>query len=207
MPIHIKNCGLTTPATIFGAAETGAQFAGFVHYEKSPRHLPLEAIAKLVTIARQKMKTVVVLVDPNNGLLATIAQHIQPDFIQVHHVLSPARISEIATLGQAPVITGISVRDKNDLGYAAMLEGPSAYLLFDAKEPGSGVPFDWQLLRGLSLAKPWFLAGGLNAQNVAHAIHTARAPMVDVSSGIEEKPGVKSLEKIAAFNRAVIEAQ
>jgi len=83
-------------------------------------------------------------------------------------------------------------------------------LLFDAyhelQAGGAGVAFDWSLLNGMSVKKPWFLAGGLTADNVADAIRTTRAPMVDVSSGIETEPGIKSEEKIAAFNTAVLSA-
>ncbi len=66
--------------------------------------------------------------------------------------------------------------------------------------------FDWSLLQDVQFQKPWFLAGGLNAANVAEAIRITGAPMVDVSSGIETTPGRKSAEKIAAFNAAVLNA-
>ena len=204
MTTKIKNCGLSTSASILRAVETGASFAGFVHYEKSPRHVSLEAMAKLVTVARPKLKTVAVLVDPSDELLARIANDVKPHYFQVHNVLSPVRVAEITQKFGLPVITAISVRDRNDLGYASMLEAPSAHLLFDAKEPGSGQAFDWTMLHGVKMQKPWFLAGGLNAENVGDAIRISHAPMVDVSSGLEEKAGVKSLEKIAAFNKAVL---
>ena len=92
-------------------------------------------------------------------------------------------------------------------GAGAVLEEISAHLLFDAKSPGSGKPFDWQLLKHQPFTKSWFLAGGLTPENVADAIRITGAPMVEVSSGIESAPGEKSLEKIAAFNAAVLNAK
>jgi phosphoribosylanthranilate isomerase len=78
--------------------------------------------------------------------------------------------------------------------------------LFDAKAPGGaprpgghGAPFDWQLLRRRSFSRPWLLAGGLTPGNVARAIASAEAPGVDVSSGVETAPGVKSAQLIADF--------
>ncbi len=119
--------------------------------------------------------------------------------------------SQLEAIGQRyriPIISAISVRDASDLTLASLLEEISAHVLFDAKTPGSGKPFDWRLLKNLPLKKKWFLAGGLTPENVAEAIRITHAPMVDVSSGIEDQPGSgnKSLEKIASFNAAVLNA-
>ena len=87
-----------------------------------------------------------------------------------------------------------------------MYEQAADMLLFDAKAPGGadrpgghGAAFDWRLLAGRRFTRPWLLAGGLDAENVARAIRTAEAPGVDVSSGVESAPGVKDAEKIRAF--------
>jgi phosphoribosylanthranilate isomerase len=207
VPPRIKNCGLSTPESIDQAANTGASFVGFVHHAKSPRHLELPAMAALIAHTRKhtQLKTVAVLVDPDDALLTSITREVEPDFIQLHDVGSPSRITDIREQWAASIITAISVRGPADLASVELLDAVSAHLLFDAKSPGSGQPFDWSLLTHIKPRKPWFLAGGLTPENVAEAIRITRAPMVDVSSGIESAPGQKSLEKIAAFNRAVLQ--
>ena len=205
MPL-IKNCGLKTPEAIVCAVSTGASFIGFVHHEASLRHLSAEEIAVLFSHVPTGIAKVIVLVDPTDTMLAALPK---PDFWQVHGTSDPVRIQTIHRSTGIPVITGIRVRTPADLNDVADLEAVSAHLLFDAYHPlemgGSGLTFDWDLLRGLPLQKPWFLAGGLTATNVQEALRATHAPMVDVSSGLEDVPGIKSLEKIAKFNDAVLQ--
>jgi phosphoribosylanthranilate isomerase len=85
--------------------------------------------------------------------------------------------------------------------------------MFDAKPPkdatrpgGNAVAFDWNLIAGETWEKPWVLAGGLTPENVAEAIRVSSAPMVDVSSGVEDGPGIKNVEEIRAFIEAVTAA-
>ena len=203
MPTRIKNCGLKSSQAIDEAIRTGAHFAGFVHHAPSPRHVDLETLTALIAHARGRIKTVAVLQAPTQAQLWEITNLAKPDYLQLHHV--PAdHIQAILDDTGIPIISALSVRTESDLALAATLEEISDYLLFDAAQPGSGKRFDWHLLKNLALKKPWFLAGGLTAENVAEAIRATHAPMVDVSSGIESAPGVKSLEKIAAFNAAVM---
>lgn len=203
MTTLIKNCGLKTPEAIACASLTGAAFIGFVHYAPSPRHLLAEEIRALYAHVPPDSAKVAVLVNPDDALLTSLPA---PDYWQVHDVLDPGRIAQITAQTGIPVITGLRVRAAEDLQLTAALEEVSAHLLFDAPAPGSGKTFDWSLLKGLHFAKPWFLAGGLNPENVGDAIRATHAPAVDVSSGIEALPGEKSLEKIAAFNAAVLQA-
>lgn len=206
----IKNCGLKSEEAIHEAARTGASFVGFVHHLASPRHLEFDVMARLASQTPDTLKQVAVLVDPSFDLLDDMLQFVRPHYLQVHRVDDPARISKLQEYTGIPIITAISVRDRNALIAAEVLEDASAHVLFDAYHPhqegGVGEVFDWSLLRLVKLKKPWFLAGGLNAGNVRTAITLTAAPMVDVSSGIEDSPGNKSLEKIAAFNAAVLHA-
>lgn len=208
MPTRIKNCGLKSIEAIDQSIATGAGFVGFVYHPPSPRHLDIQTIATLVAHARPLAKTVAVMVDPADDLLNSITSIAKPDFLQLHAIENLNRIQHISNHYQLPVISAISVHSEADLFNLATMEEISTHLLFDAKEPGSGKPFDWRLLKNLPLKKRWFLAGGLNAENVAQAMQLTSAPMVDVSSGIEDPPGsgIKSLEKIAAFNKAVLQA-
>lgn len=203
---RIKNCGLSRVESIDCAITSGAAFAGFVHHEKSPRHVSLAQMAALCAHAASLIKTVAVLVNPADELLANIAANVKPHFFQLHQVADSARIQSIEARFGIPIITAISVKSPSDLTHIAAFEEISAHLLFDAPEAGSGQPIDWSLLKNLPLRKKWFLAGGLTAENVTEALRLTHAPMVDVSSGIEEPKGSgnKSLEKIARFNQAVL---
>jgi phosphoribosylanthranilate isomerase len=201
----IKNCGLKTPESVDCAINNGAGFVGFVHHEASPRHVSIADMTRLIAHSRGRAKTVAVLVNPSDALLAEVV-NANPDYIQIHGVESALRIQAIRAATGKPIISAVAVRTQADLTSALMFEEISDYLLFDAAHAGSGKAFDWSLLKNIPLKKRWFLAGGLTPENVTEAIRVTGAPMVDVSSGIEDSPGNKSLIKIAAFNAAVLHA-
>lgn len=208
-----KICGLTTPATLDAALDHGAAFVGAVIFDKSPRHLePLHA-ATLFDRARGRAKIVAVVVDPSDLLLTTLALSLRPDFVQLHGAETPARAAEIRGLTKAGIIKALPVRDAADLDAAGDWAGAADHLMFDARPPegadlpgGVGHAFDWSILSGHAFDRPWFLAGGLDPDNVTRAIRTTGAPLVDVSSGVESTPGVKEPARIAAFLKAVAEA-
>ena len=206
--ISIKNCGLKRPEEITHAAATGASFVGLVHHADSPRHLDITAMAALAAFIPQNVYCVVVLVNPEDALLDSILTHFRPDYWQIHGMRDAARIAAIKQRTGTQVISAISVSTAQDIIRGQELAATADMLLFDTKHEtlpgGSGETFDWGVLAGLSLPLPWFLAGGLTAENVARAMRVTGAQAVDVSSGIEDRPGEKSLEKIAAFNRAVL---
>jgi len=207
MNTAIKFCGLRDAQTIAYATTQGARFIGLVHHHASPRHLPLEAMKHLADSAPPSVKHVAVLVAPDDALLAELFQHYTPHYLQLHQLTDAKRIAEISGRFHVPVITAISIRSDEDLSGLVALEAVSAHILFDAKNFGSGQAFDWNILANKKPQKPWFLAGGLDPINVAEAIRVTGAPIVDVSSGIESAPGIKSPEKIAEFYRAVLEAR
>lgn len=208
-----KICGLTTPETLDAALDHGAAFVGAVIFEKSPRHLePLHA-ATLFDRARGRAKIVVVVVDPSDLLLTTLALSLRPDFIQLHGRETPARAVEVRRLTKAGIIKALPVREAADLDGAGDWTEAADHLMFDARPPegaslpgGVGHAFDWTLLAGRAFARPWFLAGGLDPDNVAQAISVTGAPLVDTSSGVESAPGVKEPARIAAFLSAVAKA-
>lgn len=210
MSARAKICGLTTPETLDAALAGGAAFVGAVIFPKSPRHIePLHA-ATLFERARGKAKVVAVTVDADDALLTEIALILKPDLIQLHGKETPERAAQVRTLTGGGVIRALSVRNAADIKAAGVWEPVVDHLMFDAKPPegsalpgGLGASFDWTLLGGRSFARPWFLAGGLDPDNVAGAIRTTGAPLVDVSSGVESAPGVKEPARIAAFLAAV----
>jgi phosphoribosylanthranilate isomerase len=204
-----KICGLTTPETLNAALAGGAAFVGAVIFPRSPRHIePLHA-ATLFERARGKAGIVAVTVDADDALLTEIALILKPDLIQLHGSETPERAARARMLTGAGIIRALSVRSAADIDAAVAWVPIVDHLMFDAKPPegsalpgGVGASFDWTLLAGRTFERPWFLAGGLNPGNVAAAIRTTGAPLVDVSSGVESAPGVKDPALIAAFLEA-----
>lgn len=206
----IKNCGLKHPAEIDAAATSGSDFIGFIHHDPSPRHVAREELRPLFMHVgtHPTLKSVAVLVNPGDDVLDGLMAEAQPDYFQLHDIDDVKRLSEIRSRYGIPVIAAIAIRSAEDLRHVGDVEMASDHVLFDAKSPGSGAPFDWSLLAGWKplTTKPWFLSGGLTVGNVGDALRLTRAPGVDVSSGIESARGVKSLEMIASFNAAVLNA-
>ena len=155
----------------------------------------------------------VLTVDADDAFIDIIRDQVRPSYIQAHGKESPARVAQIAARAQIPVIKAVALARRQDLGAAAAYEPVAQMLLFDAKPPkgadrpgGLGQAFDWQILKDFRSARPWMLAGGLDAGNVAEAIACCQPPNVDVSSGVESRSGVKAPGLIAEFITTVRDA-
>lgn len=210
MTTGAKICGLTTTETLEAALGGGAAFVGAVIFPKSPRHIEPAAAASLFAQARGRARIVAVVVNPDDDLLAEIASTLKPDLIQLHGSETPKRGEQVRALTRAGIIKALSIRTADDFAPAAAWASVADHLMFDAKPvegsvlPGGvGARFDWSLAAGRPFERPWFLAGGLEPQNVAEAVRISGAPLVDVSSGVESAPGVKDASRIAAFLEAV----
>jgi len=205
LPTLVKICGLSAPDTLMATIAAGADMAGFVFFEKSPRHIDLETARTLGLMAQGRIARVALTVDASDDALDEIADALAPEMLQLHGHESPERVSAVKTRFGLPVIKAIGVATASDIDAAKAYESVADVLLFDAKPApdaavpgGAGLSFDWDLLRNIS-AKNWMLSGGLDPQNVAEALRRTGAPAVDVSSGVERARGVKDAEKIAAF--------
>ena len=206
MSVKVKICGLNSRDGVDAALKAGADFAGLVFFERSPRHIRPEEARTLAAVMRGKVRIVTLLVDPSDSAVEQAVAAVGPDLIQLHGQESPGRVAAIATLAKRPVIKALAIAEAEDVARAHAYEEVADYLLFDAKanagatRPGGlGAAFDWQLLGGRSFKRPFGVAGGLSPENVARAIRIAVPSFVDASSGVELAPGVKSAEKIAAF--------
>ena len=208
MPTLVKICGLSSPETLLATIAAGADMAGFVFFEKSPRHIDLETARTLGALAQGRLSKVSLTVDAGDDALDEIVGALAPDMLQLHGAESPARVGAVKARFGLPVIKAIGVATAADLAAARAYEGVADVLLFDAKPApdaavpgGAGVSFDWDLLRNIN-TKNWMLSGGLDPENVAEALRRTGAPAVDVSSGVERARGVKDSERIAAFVQA-----
>jgi phosphoribosylanthranilate isomerase len=207
MSIAVKICGITSPDAIDAAV--GAVYGGLVFHPKSPRFVPLAQALGLAERMRGRLKIVALIADLDDDAIATLMKTVRPDFLQLHGAETAKRVAEIRSRFGVAVIKALPVADVSDLDVVSEYEKVSDMLMFDAKPPqgaerggGHGAAFDWKILSGRSFVKPWFLAGGLNPDNVARAIELSGARQVDVSSGVESAPGVKDAGRIAAFINA-----
>jgi len=203
--IIVKICGLSSPETLRAAIEAGADMAGFVFFEKSPRHIDLETARTLSLLAQGRIGKVALTVDADDAALDEIVDALAPDYLQLHGAETPARVRDVKARFGLPVIKAAGVATAADVAAASAYETLADIILFDAKPApnaavpgGAGVAFDWSLLRGVT-ANRWMLSGGLDPDNVAEAIRLTGAHAVDVSSGVERERGVKDAAKIAAF--------
>jgi phosphoribosylanthranilate isomerase len=206
VPVLTKICGLSTPDTLDAAIAGGASHVGFVHFPPSPRHLDLEQAAALRRHTPSHVKTVLLLVNAEPALVARTVDIVRPDIIQFHGNETPEWLKHIRGTGTVGVWKAFGTRDRAALERSANFTGAVDLLLFDAPAQalpgGNGTRIDWTLFTGHRHSVPWGLAGGLDPSNVAEAIRITGAPLVDVSSGVESAPGVKHVDKIAAFLKA-----
>jgi phosphoribosylanthranilate isomerase len=204
----VKICGIGSREALDAALAAGADMIGLVRFPRSPRHLGLEEGRALSARARGKALRVALVVDADDAALEGVVDAFDPDLLQLHGSETPERVAAIRGCFGRPVMKAIGIAAANDLAAIAAYQGVADRLLLDAKPPaaalpgGNGVPFDWRLVAGLDLTKPVMLSGGLDSGNVAAAIALTGVRAVDVSSGVERRPGEKDPERIEAFVKA-----
>ena len=206
----VKICGINSLAALDAALAADADMVGLVRFERSPRHLGLEEGRALSARARGKALRVALVVDADDAALAETIEAFDPDLLQLHGSETPGRVAAIRARFGRPVMKAVGIAEQADLAFIEAYQAVADRLLVDAKPPaaaealpgGNGLAFDWSLIAGLDPEKPVMLSGGLDAANVAAAIALTGVRAVDVSSGVERRPGEKDPEKIAAFVKA-----
>lgn len=206
-PLIIKICGIKTFDMLDAAIAAGADMIGFMHFARSPRHVPIEMLAELISAARGQVDSCVVLVNPDNSCVAEVAA-LGPDWIQLHGPETPHRVEAIRAEAGVEIMKALPIGTAEDVAEVARFADIADRVLLDAKPPknadrpgGLGESFDWSLLKALDPSVPFMLSGGLTPDNVAQAIRTVSPFGVDVSSGVERAPGVKDKRLIEAFIR------
>lgn len=212
MPVEAKICGVTDDSGLDAAVRGGARFVGLVFYPRSPRYVSPDVAAALVARAPEGVMKVGLTVDADDDTIGKILSHVPLDMLQCHGNEEPERVEQLKMRFGLPVIKALGIATEEDVARAGRYESCADWLLFDAKPPetspnalpgGNALVFDWNLIAGSDWSKPWMLSGGLDANNVAEAIKITGARVVDVSSGVEDRPGVKSPERVCAFLEAV----
>lgn len=209
MSVAAKICGINSVAAAEAAAK--ADYAGFVFFPRSPRNVTAAQARFLASRLPRHVTRVALMVDADDAALDALLEGFRPDLLQLHGKESPERVAAVSARTGLPVMKAIGVGEAADLEAAKPYETVADRLLFDAKPPkrdgalpgGNAVSFDWTLLAGRRWARPWMLSGGLAPGNVAAAIRISGAAGVDVSSGVEDRPGHKSPRLIRRFLAAV----
>lgn len=208
-PAKVKICGLKTETALEAALVGGADYVGLVFFPPSPRNISPAAAKALAAKARGCARIVALMVDPDDALIEAVVAAADPDLLQLHGEEPPERVAEVRRRWGKPVMKAIKVETAGDAETALGYRGAADLILFDARAPldstrpgGNGAPFDWRALLGVQDQVSYMLSGGLTPDNVAEAIRMTGARMVDVSSGVESRPGEKDPELIRRFLRA-----
>jgi len=208
MAVAVKICGVNSEAALAAAVANGASALGFNFYLPSPRAVDAARAGVLTGMVPPGIVKVGLFVDASDQTIAEMLAAASLDMLQLHGDETPRRVKDLRRRFGLPVMKVVKLASATDVAAADAYIAVADQLLFDTKPPpemkgalpgGNAISFDWSLIAGRSWALPWLLSGGLNAGNLAAAIAATGARAVDVSSGVEDSPGKKSPEKIAAF--------
>ena len=214
MTVTAKICGLNESSAIDATVAGEASHVGLNFYPPSPRAVTNDEARRLVQSIPTTVCTVGLFVDADDALIDSAVEAAALDMLQLHGSETPNRVAALKLRTGCTVMKVISVAETADLVNAERYSEVADWLLFDAKPPtdveyplpgGNARSFDWQLLAGRRWSIPWMLAGGLNSANVGKAVALTGAAVVDCSSGVEDRPGSKNLDKIAKFLAVVAE--
>jgi len=204
--LFVKICGITSPADARVAVDAGADALGFVFWFMSPRRVDAALAAAIARDLPESVLRVGVFVDAPFDEMTRVADEVGLDLLQLHGDEPPEALLGLPRPVLKAVRVGKGFAPEEAMRYTALAAG----LVVDTRLPGetqmpggTGVPFDWSLIKGLAARVPFLmLAGGLGPSNVAAAIRAVRPHAVDVSSGVEGLPGRKDPEKVRAFVEA-----
>jgi phosphoribosylanthranilate isomerase len=199
---RVKICGITRVEDALNAVNAGADAIGLVFYAPSPRAVTIAQAQAIVTALPPFVSVVGLFVNASQAEIESVLSQVRLDILQFHGDETPADCARI----KMPYFKAIRVKsDTNLLQYCIDFKDAKALLLdafSDAAYGGTGQQFDWNLIPK-NLTKPVILAGGLTAENVAHAIQQVQPYAVDVSGGVESAKGIKDAAKIADFMQVI----
>ena len=194
MPIELKICGINSENIIQIIIKGGGcQYLGFIFYPPSPRNLSIEQSKKLTSIIPNDIKKVAVLIKPESNFVEKIKD--QFDYLQLYET-SPAKSKALKLISNKKIIQAIKVKKKEDIDLYKQYIGIVDEFLFDSSAMEKSSGFDWSYLKNIKINE-WFLAGGININNLEKASKISKK--IDISSSLEDNPGVKSSKKISDF--------
>ena len=194
MRIELKICGINSEKIIQTIIQNdGCKYLGFVFYPPSPRNLTIEQSEKLTSIVPNYIKKVAVLIKPETSFVEKIKN--QFDYFQVYET-SPSKVKELKLISNKKIIQAIKVKKEEDINLYKQYVGIADEFLFDSSAMEKSSVFDWSYLKNIAI-KRWFLAGGININNLKEASKISQK--IDISSGLEDNPGKKSIQKVSNF--------
>tara|TARA_B100000586_G_scaffold145996_2_gene105890 strand:+ start:423 stop:1028 length:606 start_codon:yes stop_codon:yes gene_type:complete len=196
MPLELKICGINSQNIIEEIIKNGGcKYLGFVFYPISPRNLSIEQSKKLTSIVPDHIKKVAVLIKPENSFVEKIKD--QFDYFQVYDS-SPSEIKELKLISNKKIIQAIKIKKREDINSYKQYVGVADEFLFDSSGMEESFSFNWDYLKNIEI-EGWFLAGGININNLKEASKISQK--IDISSGLEDNPGKKSIQKVSDFLR------
>lgn len=198
----VKICGITNLEDARFVSGALADYIGFIFYPDSPRYIDPAKAGAIINWLEGPEKVGIFVNQPLDDVQST-ARQTGLDYVQLHGEESV----EYCNLIEKPVIKAFHISpDTTAVSLKEAVEpyiDAAEYFLFDTKLPGqwggTGTSFDWSILKEIADMKPYFLSGGLNPDNVRSAIELTRPHAIDLSSGVEESPGLKDFAKIEAL--------
>jgi len=201
--LQIKICGIKNQEIANHAIEAGANFIGFIFYEKSHRNITIENCEQILSEIKDLTIPVAVTVNPDDQLLDSLLR-IGFQYIQLHGQETPEIVERIKLKYDFKIIKAFGVSSSKDLDELIKYEPFVEYFLLDSPpqadiQGGTGHKFDWKIIENSSITKNFFLSGGLNKDNIISAINLKKTIYFDVSSGVEDSEGIKDKKLITEF--------
>jgi phosphoribosylanthranilate isomerase len=192
MPIELKICGINSNNIIKTIVQNGGcQYLGFVFYPPSPRNLSIAESKKLTSIVPNHIKKVAILIKPENNFVEKIKD--QFDYLQLYET-SPSESKTLKLISNKKIIQAIKIKKEEDINLYKRYMGIADEFLFDSSAMEKSYTFDWNYLKNIEINE-WFLAGGININNLEKASKITKK--IDISSGLEDNPGKKSVQKVS----------
>tara|TARA_Y100001970_G_C14022568_1_gene744315 strand:+ start:153 stop:782 length:630 start_codon:yes stop_codon:yes gene_type:complete len=203
--VYFKICGIKEIETIKCCIKNNVKFFGLIFYNKSPRYISLKEALNLVNFSKNKnIKPVGVFVNEDLDIVENALKKLNLKYIQLHGNEDDFYISKIKENYKIKIIKSISLSSNKDLFKIEEYKQVD-FFLFDYKPKNNELPggnaksFDWKIIHNFRINKPWFISGGINKENIKKIKNFANPDGIDLSSGVEESPGVKNIEMINSF--------
>ena len=203
--MYFKICGIKEIETIKCCIKNNVKFFGLIFYNKSPRYISLKEALNLVNFSKNKnIKPVGVFVNEDLDIVENALKKLNLKYMQLHGNEDDFYISKIKENYKIKIIKSISLSSNKDLFKIEEYKQVD-FFLFDYKPKNNELPggnaksFDWKIIHNFRINKPWFISGGINKENIKKIKNFANPDGIDLSSGVEESPGVKNIEMINSF--------
>lgn len=200
--IKIKICGIKTTTILDCCNELSVDYCGLIFYKKSPRNINIEEASNLVNLQKKKNAIPVgVFVNHDLNDLKELIKITNLKYVQLHGNESNNYISKLKDNKKITVIKAISLENENDLQQTELYP-QTDFFLFDYKSKKNELPggnaksFNWSILKDKNIAKPCFISGGINKNNINKLLENITPYGIDISSGVEDEPGIKNTNKI-----------